>query len=381
MERFNLFWSLTMFEIKIFNSFNENLRKIWQNLEKDNAEFPFQTFSWNKHWYETIGKSIKNYEIYIVCITVKKTCKLILPLAIFRNFFNVKILLNIGGYHTDYKEPLIDTNYHINKNNIENLWTQINNKLPKYDVINFDKLILKYSHKIDLYNFLQKKYSMTSYQLKFDTEKTEFKMIYKNKEYSEIKRQIRKLQEFGKLTFTISKNKIQDDEFINKMIAQKRERFYFTKVWDSFKVKEHRNLYLNLNNLKDHNVNRHCSALIYNNDIIATHIGITFKNKFYYLMPSFEMAYSKYSPGKILLMYLTKYCFENKFDAIDFTGGNEVYKQKISNKNFKLYDIIYPVSFKGYLYNYILITINFLKKSKLLYFLLSYFYNTLFRKK
>ena len=370
-----------MFEIKIFNSFNDNLREIWQNLEKDNAEFPFQTFSWNKHWYETIGKSIKNYEIFIVCIIIEKSCKLILPLAIFKNYFNVKILLKIGGYHTDYKEPLIDTNYHINENSIENLWTQINNKLPSYDIINFDKLILNHTYKIYLYNFMQKKYFMTSYQLKLDTEKNESKWIYKNREYSEINRQIKKLQKFGKLTFTISKNKVQDDEFINKMIVQKRERFLSTKVWDSFKVKEHRNLYLNLYNLKDKNIKSHCSALIYNNNIIATHIGITFKNKFYYLMPSFDKAYSKYSPGKILLMYLIKFCLENKFDEIDFTGGNEVYKQKISNKNFKIFKIIHPLKFKGYLYYYILIIISLLKKNKLLFFFLSFIYNNFFRKK
>ena len=124
----------------------------------------------------------------------------------------------------------------------------------------------------------------------------------------------------------------------------------------------------------------HCSALILNDIIIATHIGITYKNKLYYLMPSYDMEYSKYSPGKILLMYLTKYCYENEFTEIDFTGGNEVYKQKLSNKNFKLYYASKPKNANGYLYYYFLNTIDFLKNRKLLYYFLTYFYNKFFRK-
>lgn len=369
-----------MFNVKIFNSFNKDLKKIWQKLENDYADFPFQTFNWNKHWYETIGKTIRNYEIFIVCISINNSYKLIIPLAIYTNFLNIKILVNIGGYHTDYKEPLIDSNFKIDSFGINILWDQINNKLPKYDVINLDKLILNHNKRIYLSNFFKKRYLMTAYQLKFHS-KSEFNSIYKDKEYSKIKRQIKKLGEIGKLNFIISKNKIQNENLINKMITQKRERFNSTKAWDSFKLKEHRNLYLNLNNLDDDKIKSHCSALILNNNIIATHIGITYKKKFYYLMPSFDMAYSRYSPGKILLMYLTKFCFENEFSEFDFTGGNEVYKQKISNKNFNLYYVIYPLRLKGYLYYYVLMIKNFLKKKKLLYFFLSYIYNKFFRKK
>ncbi len=370
-----------MFDIKIFNSFNDDLKKIWRNLEDSYAEFPFQTFNWHKHWYETIGKKIKNYKVFIVCISINDSCKIILPLAIFKNFLGVKILLNIGGYHTDYKEPLIDSNYELDQNNTEILWNQINNKLPNYDVINFDKLILSNTNKIYLYKFRKKSYSMKSYQLYLYSKKNEFETIYKNKEYSEIKRQIKKLQQNGKLDFVIGQNKTQENKFINQMIIQKRMRFDQTKVWDSFKLKEHRNLYKYLSNIKDDKIKSHCSALILNNVIIATHIGITYKNKFYYLMPSFDMKFSKYSPGKILLMYLTKYCYENEYKEIDFTGGNEVYKQKISNKSFKLYCVIYPIRFKGYFYFYLLMVINFLKKRKLIYFFLSYVFNKFFRKK
>ena len=47
-------------KIKIYNQFSIELKTFWIELEKKSDISVFQTFNWNKSWYETIGHNKKN---------------------------------------------------------------------------------------------------------------------------------------------------------------------------------------------------------------------------------------------------------------------------------------------------------------------------------
>ena len=45
--------------------------------------------------------------------------------------------------------------------------------------------------------------------------------------------------------------------------------------------------------------------------------------------------FSKYSPGRLLLLELFQWAFSNNIEVFDFTGGNEPYKKHWSNQTYQ----------------------------------------------
>ncbi len=77
---------------------DENLKKIWRDLEKKNKPMIFQTLKWNLAWIE-INNLTKNIKVFIVNIDNE-------PVAIFpfyeKKTFNLKIIRWIGFVTSDY---------------------------------------------------------------------------------------------------------------------------------------------------------------------------------------------------------------------------------------------------------------------------------------
>ena len=89
--------------IKIKEEFNSDLQELWEKFEKDSNVSFFQTFKWQKYWFEKCGKNQKN----IITLFYKKgELVSILPLNIKRqNFDNI---LNWNGFpFSDYNQPSV----------------------------------------------------------------------------------------------------------------------------------------------------------------------------------------------------------------------------------------------------------------------------------
>ncbi len=68
------------FKIRYFEKFDDDLEKIWTDLEENSDITFFQTFKWQKYWYEECGGNIK-----IIIVLIYENNKLISILP-----FNIK---------------------------------------------------------------------------------------------------------------------------------------------------------------------------------------------------------------------------------------------------------------------------------------------------
>lgn len=64
---------------------------------------------------------------------------------------------------------------------------------------------------------------------------------------------------------------------------------------------------------------------------LAMHVGFDYEGKLLWYKPSFDPAYAKHSPGLLLLRYLVGYAIERKCDELDFSIGDEPFKQRFCN--------------------------------------------------
>ena len=119
------------------------------------------------------------------------------------------------------------------------------------------------------------------------------------------------MKKIGNIKFEIAKNLDEARIFTNKMILQKSSQYARTGVDNQFDNKGYKNFYFELNKYAFYKKLIHLSSLKVDSEIIAVHWGIIDKKNrtLYYLMPSNDFAnWSKYSPGRILMIYLLKWC-------------------------------------------------------------------------
>src|SRR5262249_15822689 len=65
-----------------------------------------------------------------------------------------------------------------------------------------------------------------------------------------------------------------------------------------------------------------------------------------YLIPAFDPAYAKYSPGQLLIEDILKWAFERRLD-LDFRLGNQPYKETWANSTSEAVSYQFVISLRG----------------------------------
>ena len=123
------------------------------------------------------------------------------------------------------------------------------------------------------------------------------------------------------------------------------------------------NFYNSFENNNSKKIKIHLCSLTLNDELIAIHWGVIYKNRFYYLLLSMkEESFARYSPGRLLISSMIKWCIENKIQIFDFTLGSEKYKISWSNDKSILFNYLKLNNVKGFIF-YLMIKIKLILKS------------------
>lgn len=335
-------------KIKVYNKFSESLYKIWKNLENKGNYTVFQNYYWQKNWYDRIGRP-NNYILNIILLEDSDKNYMILPFVI-KSRFGVRVLSFLGGNQTDYNSAIYSKSFKKEKN--KDYWNIIFPNLQTFDLMKLTNL-----KNLDSYSFLLPNKNsdtinceISNFTKLSDTwEKHQLKL--RKKFIQDTTRQKNRLKKLGNLNFSIiDLNDKEYFKFLDVLINQKEKRYLSTGAYNNFKSTDVENFYKNMVNPLGNKSFIHFSVLKLNSEIIATHWGLFDDKTFFYLMPSFSDRWNKYSPGKIQLEYLIKWCIDKKFSFFDFTIGSETYKKEWCDQELKLYEFRFPKNYRGRLY-------------------------------
>lgn len=354
--------------IEIFEEFNDRLKSIWQNCKTDTNSTIFQNYDWIENWYNSFG----NYYKTNLCISVvykKEDVICILPLCInSKNSF--KVLEWIGLAVSDYMLPIIKDNVVIDKKEFETIFQKIFDQYNQIDLIHLtNQPEIINNHINPLVKHFKNNIISTSYRILINSEWSSY-----TKNNKSVKRKISSLNRAKKQLTKFNSN-ISFLEYVgissmtkvtNTLIEMKETQYKSSGVKNIFKYPMFKNFYLNLLK-RDAFINKvHISSLAIDDKIIALHYGLKEGKTYYYLIPTYEQEFYKFSPGNILLKNLMEDTFDNSFNFFDFLPGNEKYKSIWSNNKFNNFEYLKPISIRGYIL-YIFLTIrNLLKKNILL---------------
>ncbi len=335
------------YQIKLFSQLDEDLKKIWLEIEKDSYHTCFNSLVWVENYISSYKESRNSSKLRIFIIFFQNEPVCIFPFEIVERF-KINILQWLCDLKTDFNAPLQKKSFSFDKEPFEDIWNKILGMMPEVDIIYLKKQInfLDTSNN-PFINFLKNSKEGTIQQILLPNKWEDYaNKILKKKFYLDLLRTKRLIKKNGKVEFIIAKNSEEKKKYLDILIKQKKTRFTKNDI-NSLGGKD-MNFYKNFEKYKNKQYTTQVSAIKLNGEFVAMHWGVVAKNYFYYLLPSMkEEGVKKFAPGKLLLSLLIRWSISKKLKFFDFGLGEESYKKNWSNKTVNIYNHIRLNRLKG----------------------------------
>lgn len=337
-------------KIEIYEKFNNQLEEIWTQIQKDSEITVFQSYEWLEELFKIFSKN-KLLPI-IVCIFEDNIPKAIIPFEIKKKnfcyylcwFFQDKI---------DFTFPIVKKNFFLNATILNNIFNLIIKKYPMIDAIFLDKQLENInSYENPYVKLLKNKFHSNSYKIRLPiTNKKYETQVLKKSFLVQNNRKKKILKKYGKLKFKTVKSNQEKIKLLQILLENKKIRYFRVKK----KVFNINDKFFFESLINNKNLNIHLSYLKINENFLSIHYGIIFRETYnYYIISNIRSVYERYSPGRLLIHFLIRFCIKKKFSFFDFLLGDENYKKNWSNEINKIFYYIKVIKLKGWLNFYIL---------------------------
>lgn len=338
--------------LSVHQSFEE-CEALWRAAVKTCSCFAFQTFEWQSTWYATIGQAegVRAYIVHLADGTGRTL--LYLPLGIYSRK-GLRFLSFLGGIVTDYNVPIIDPQFasEISKSDFSRLWAAILDLLPRVDVVWLQRMPHLIDHTRNPMIMLPGAWHTENAHAAILPEGlAAFKATRSTKLFSDNRRRRRRLSEKGRIEVCVPVSPAEATETLTVMARQKSRRWRESRARDLFALPGYLRFYQVLSNTTFEIGRVHISCLRLNNQVLATHWGLIFNRRFYWLMPGYEAGeWARYSVGRLLLENVVEWCISQQISVFDLTVGDESFKFDWADHSLSLYEYLAFRSIKGALF-------------------------------
>ena len=302
----------------------------------------FQSFDWVHTWYEHLGRAA-GWKICIAELradTPDGPTVLLLPLG-FRREGLLRVMGFLGDAMLDYQAPLIDPDFAraVTPAHAARLWNGFVGVLPSMDLIRLRRLPASIDGLANPFAALPgARHIESAHAARLPTTVAAYAAGRDSGLLANTRRKMRRLAEAG--TVRIVTRVTEPDELRRVMDAlaeQKSRRWQQSGAFDAFTLPGFRAFFDRLNAGPMQGAEAVVSALMLDERPIATHWGMRMGGTLYWLLPGYDDAYARFSPGRLLMEALLRQCIEDGYAVFDFTAGDEPYKLQWADEHMKLY--------------------------------------------
>lgn len=331
------------------NNYDEfvSLKKEWNELlSKSKENNIFSTWEWIATWWKYFGKKRK----LLILLAYDQKIKLIAAAPLMNTRYslfdaNIRKIEFVGGESSDYHNFLLTEK---EEDCIKLFVDYLETCKHEWDCVELKDIPETSKYSIDIISkTVKNSRKKNCYVCPYIILPYNFASYYSNltsKFRKNIRRTLRRLNEFGKVEFEV----IKDPDSIAKAMSTflklygARWRKHLDEPFIKFclagsKLFSQKN-WVNLSFLK------------VNGNPIASHFGFEYKQRFYFSLIGRDPAYSRYGIGHILIKFLIEYCIQNGMREFDFLKGKEGYKWKWTSTHRKTMGISIGTGLKYRLY-------------------------------
>jgi CelD/BcsL family acetyltransferase involved in cellulose biosynthesis len=327
-------------------------RSVWPTMRAQGTArcYPFQCADVLDIWCGTIGRARAVEPVFVAMYAGGDEPALLLPLGI-ENTHGHRVLSFLDAGTSDYNAPVIfAAAARLKPQDIETLWKQLRDELPRFDLAIFDKMPEQIG---DLQNPLvalaTRPHPDSAHAKSLSGTSEAFVSSLPNARDSQRRR--RKLEKMGEVRFAVADTVEQRRDFFEAMVRMKRRRFAETAAHDVFADQAYLDYYAEATRLLGPSGAVRLSALLLDDRILAADWGYVSADRYYDLMPSYESGnWRSYAPGRLLTEWLTSRCLEEGLGVFDYGIGDEAYKFDYCDTHLRLWDAYLPLTARGALY-------------------------------
>ena len=147
------------------------------------------------------------------------------------------------------------------------------------------------------------------------------------------RRRSRRLQAVGTTSFVVATDVDEALAILELVMAWKAAQYVATGRENRLALPAYRAFFREMTRRHLSSGLVHVSALTLDGRPLAAHWGCVHARTFHWLVPAYDAAWSRVSPGRLLLDHLVERAFEARLRAFDFTIGDEPYKATYADRH------------------------------------------------
>lgn len=342
-------------EITIHDSLDA-IEQEWRHFEASADCTVFQSFDWLALYQHHIGRPMGVMPAIVAGRRASGELVFLAPLAVVPGL--VRRLTWLGSELCDYNGPLLAADFSeaVTQAQFRELWSEICRQLqrqPQYrhDLVELKKMPETIAAQPNPFVRLDVRLNPSGAHLM--SLNGTWEEIYNAKRSSATRRRDRtkrkRLGEFGEVRFVTPQEPDEVARTLEALVAQKSKALKRMGVANIFALTGRRDFYFELatNPRTRHLV--HVSRLEVGSTWAATNLGLIFGDCYYHVLASYEEGdLARFGPGAAHLRDLLCYAVGRGLHCFDFTIGDERYKLEWSERTLNLYDLVAPVTARGW---------------------------------
>ncbi len=326
----------------------EAVRPQWQELERHGISTVFQSEAWLLPWCRLISPKIRAGVIFITVRDGSGRVTMFLPLCL-RRSHGLSIVEFADGGLADYAAPLMAKE--LAADDFQQIWETILGRLPKTDLIRFEKLpghVAGYTNPITLLPWVHKMDNFAAWGVSLPSCRGDYDKTVRSRDKKEIRRKRKNLIEaLGDISLIHGNTGSEKRHIFDTLRSHRRARFGKLNRFDILNDPDYLQFYEEQVMGSGVAV---VSALKAGDKLIATMLGVYYQNAYLLLMHSFDSGVESLSPGIVAIDEMTSYLIGKGTTYFDFTIGSESYKKQFGVNKSSIYTGTLARSLKGMLY-------------------------------
>lgn len=300
-------------------------RDQWNTLaSRGNTNTIFQTHQWMTAWWKSLGHQ---YQLH--CLTAETGQEIHGLAAMMSHAGSPRDWKFLTDTNSDYCDFAIAGNRYAT---LEVLLEHFIHRCPGWDSLTLHNIpeqsttlacLQTLCEKLGLHHRIGKRIAAPEIVFGDDPRGYQFK-------YS-IRRHCSRLKKLGRLEFEVVRDPQEFPGMLDVLYRQHIERYRKKGERSLFEVQANRDFYGDLAQELAGAGWLHFSRLTLDGAPLALHFGFEYNDTLTWYKPSFDIAYSHYSPGTVLIKHLIDYAQERRMKILDFTIGDEGFKSRFSN--------------------------------------------------
>jgi CelD/BcsL family acetyltransferase involved in cellulose biosynthesis len=307
--------------------------------DRDLNMYIYQSREFLDIWWRTIGKA-GGIETYLVVVRDHAGQPVMyLPLAI-ETRFNIRLLRFMDYGVADYNAPILADGYKPSPQEFGEVWSQVLARLPGFDVVDLKKVASDVCGAFNPLTYLDcTPFGQNGHALRLTTGAgtATTSTIPLLRLRRRLDRNYGEISEIGEPTFVVNPADARSELVTEKLFELKRRKYAQTQLPDFLAAPGVAEFYRQIVTPQRNGKIGQLSALMIGDTVISAHIGFVGAGRFYYILPAYDAAFARYSPGHLLLRYLIDRSAAQGIETFDLGVGDDHYKATWATHTLALY--------------------------------------------